>query len=501
MSDTQEATNIEEEKKETGPTSLTKDDGVTKTITQEGTGKQPKSGDEVEVHYKGSLEDGTEFDCSYDREPLKFSVGKGMVIKGWDLGILSMKVGEKATLNISSAYGYGDSGSPPKIPGGATLIFDVELISVGASGDDEDTEGLTDEQLLENSAEDKAKGNEAFKSGDLEKALTHYRQSIMSLDDIESEDLVEAKDARKLTNLNLATVLKKMEKWTEVIKTTSYALEIEATNLKALYFRAIAHRMLKDFGSSIADIKTAIKAHPKDKTLRKEFETIKEEKKKHMQSEKELFGKAFEGGLYEEKKAPAVKSSENEVPKYDPSNPKVFMDITLGDSEPKKVIFELFKNKTPLTAENFRCICTGEKENEGEKLHYKGNIFHRVIKGFMAQGGDITNQNGTGGCSIYGNKFEDEQVWIPHSEKGLLSMANSGPNTNGSQFFITFLETPHLNEKHTVFGRVIKGWDVVQEMEAVETESSDVPKNTVTIHDCGEYTEDIAEEELDLIKE
>ena len=113
------------------------------------------------------------------------------------------------------------------------------------------------------------------------------------------------------------------------------------------------------------------------------------------------------------------------------------------------MIFELFNKKVPKTTENFRCLCTGEK---GDDLYFKGNIFHRVIKGFMAQGGDTTNQNGTGGKSIYGHKFDDEEVWIPHDTKGLLSMANSGKNTNGSQFFITFKQTPHLNGKHIVFG-------------------------------------------------
>ena len=133
-------------------------------------------------------------------------------------------------------------------------------------------------------------------------------------------------------------------------------------------------------------------------------------------------------------------------------------------------------------------------------MHYKGNKFHRIIKNFMAQGGDFENENGTGGSSIYGHKFDDEGVWIPHAEKGLLSMANAGPNTNGSQFFITFVETPHLNGKHTVFGRVIKGWNVVKEMEAVETGQSDKPNSPVVIYDCGEYTEDIPEEELELEK-
>ena len=127
-------------------------------------------------------------------------------------------------------------------------------------------------------------------------------------------------------------------------------------------------------------------------------------------------------------------------------------------------MFELFKNKVPKTAENFRCLCTGEKG-----ITFKENIFHRILDGFMIQGGDITNQNGTGGMSIYGDKFPDEKVWLPHDHSGLLSMANSGPDTNGSQFFITYKACPHLNGKHTVFGRVLSGMDICRKAENIKT--------------------------------
>lgn len=147
----------------------------------------------------------------------------------------------------------------------------------------------------------------------------------------------------------------------------------------------------------------------------------------------------------------------------------------------------MFNDATPKTAENFRSLCTGEK---GENLHYKNNIFHRIIKDFMMQGGDTTNQNGTGGMSIYGRKFDDEGVWIPHVTPGLLSMANSGPNTNGSQFFVTYKETPWLDGKHTVFGRAINGFDICRKAEQVETKESDVPARTVRIVDCGELQGD-----------
>ena len=108
----------------------------------------------------------------------------------------------------------------------------------------------------------------------------------------------------------------------------------------------------------------------------------------------------------------------------------------------------------------------------------------------MAQGGDITQQNGTGGKSIYGEKFEDEQIWYPHTHKGVLSMANAGPNTNGSQFFLCFGPTPHLNEKHTIFGRVISNYATVEKIEGLETGAQDKPVRPVTVVDCGELLGD-----------
>lgn len=208
---------------------------------------------------------------------------------------------------------------------------------------------------------------------------------------------------------------------------------------------------------------------PNDKKIREEFELLKEQKKKHSASQGNVFKAFLSEGIYNEKVA-EITRKEYSLPKFDPANPQVFMDFKIGDQEPARVVFELFQGKTPKTAENFRALCTGEKgETDGLALHYKGNLFHRIIKDFMMQGGDFENENGTGGRSIYGRKFEDEKVWLPHNTPGLLSMANSGPNTNGSQFFVTFRETPHLDGKHTVFGRVIQGWETVLESEKVKT--------------------------------
>jgi len=188
-----------------------------------------------------------------------------------------------------------------------------------------------------------------------------------------------------------------------------------------------------------------------------------------------------------DKTEPIEKISENVPEIIEKKNKEefCFLDITVSPKEGVetdlgRILIKLYSEDCPKTCENFKSLC---------KIEYKNCVIHRLIPGFMFQTGDYENSDGTGGSSMYGKKFSDENLLLQHYKRGIVSMANSGPNTNGSQFFITFKETPSLDEKHVVFGEVVKGFDVLDAIEQIPTDSNDEPKYLLYIKNSGFVTD------------
>lgn len=250
------------------------------------------------VNYEGRLQDGTIFDSSYDREALKVNIGVGQVIKGWDIGIMSMKLGEKAELTISPEFAYGAAGSPPTIPPNATLIFTVELIQIS---DRRPTRWMmSDMELVAAAKKLKDDGAARFKAGEFKAAEGHYRDALAHADTVKNKT-DELTNLLQILNQNIALMCIKTQGWKEAERHCTAALALNPEAEKALYYRAQCRDHLKLFDGAIEDIKAVIKLKPNEKAYRAEFDKYKEHKKKAGAAEGEMMKKMFAKGMYSEK--------------------------------------------------------------------------------------------------------------------------------------------------------------------------------------------------------
>ena len=459
----------------------------------------------VEVVYSAWTADGKEFDSSraaYSaRESLGFRVGDLWVNRVLEAAATNLDWGEKATFICTNVYAKLNNATPNSMPpkGALCLRYEVELLSWRAPQlkdlflTKKSRYDMSSEERMEQVARLKAEAQPLMSHGLFEDARGCYWDGIGYLEDGDQRangTVVIAPEGREeeakqmLVSLYLNDALCSLKVGNSARRVEDLctrALELNSASTKALYRRGIARTQLHEYKDAQRDLHAAAKLDPKSRDVRDAITELKAA----MDAAK-LVDEQFAGKGLGSKSGP--------IPRAPPGGglrapATVWLDIALAGERLGRLTIQLFEN-CPRTVENFRCLCTGERGigQTGVPLHYKGCQFHRLIPGFILQGGDIVAGTGFSGDSIYGKEgFRDERFLRNHDQRGLLSMANSGPDTNTSQFFITLCgSAPHLDGKNVVFGQVVAGLDVLDRVESVDVDEDDKTVVVVCISACGE---------------
>lgn len=321
---------------------------------------------------------------------------------------------------------------------------------------------------LEQAMKSKELGANLYKENKFIEAQSMWKKALELLPQNESGEPMDNLNRMVVAlRLNLSQVAIQLVNHEETITQATAVLKLEPGSSKALYRRGIALNAQGKIKCAANDFKKAAQLEPRNGEIRRRYEECK---------------KKVQDGV------------EEGPPVHDvPSLPRVFLDVKVGAAKPTRMVFALYTDSTPKTAENFRQLCTGEHAGltlRGIPFHYKGCLLHRMIPGLMVQGGDFDNANGTGGESIYGRRFPDENFRDVHNRRGLLAMANNGPNTNGSNFFVSFAPAEHLDKRHVIFGELVKGWELLDLLETLPTNPEHRPLTDCVITDCGNLMEE-----------
>lgn len=322
---------------------------------------------------------------------------------------------------------------------------------------------------LELAMEEKEKGAELYKQQRFGEAREMWAQALGRMRIAQGDALGRLELSLRL---NLSQASLQLKDFKDVIKHADEVLRLDPESAKGLYRRALAHDSLGNVKAAASDLQRSARLEPRNAEIRKKYEELKQKLAKLQE-------------LEEAEHVPPVHNLD--------TLPRAYLDVAVGDAAPERLVFALYSDTVPRTAENFRQLCAGEHAGttfRGRPFHYKGSVLHRMIPGLMIQGGDFENCNGTGGESVYGRRFADESFADRHSRRGLLAMANDGPNTNGSNFFVSFAPAEHLDKHHVVFGEVVEGLEFLDQLEKLPTDAECRPLSDCVVVDCGELKAD-----------
>lgn len=452
---------------------LEQEGGFQKHVFVEGEGKNPEIGQIADVRYRGKNKDFVTFEEIWndDGESCEFEIGKFPGARGVDTAIQGMKKGERSLFRFPSSLGFREEGFPPHVDPGDEVYYEIELVDffdqqLNKFDYKEEERPAIAEKL-------KTSGNNLLAHGDLEAADKKYE---LAFEMVEWDTKHDVKALKVSIRNNQCLILFKKKDWKGLIEMVKKTLEIERKNIKALLRGGRAYREIQDYEKAEAYFREGLMLEPDNTEIKHELTVLQKDLAASNKKQASAYSNMFRGGLYTDLISPDIEYVDD---------PRAYFSIKIGEKEPQKVVFKLFEKIAPKTVKNFLALCDPSNKDSEGSLTYLNSIFHRLIKGFMIQGGDFEKGNGTGGRSIYGRNFADESFVAKHSGRGLLSMANAGPNTNGSQFFILFKDTPHLDGKHVVFGRVIENEAFLDVLEKTEVDSQDKPIDTIKIVDCG----------------